>query len=612
MRKVLGASNKGYRWSLDGKFWNIGSVSNKGATTYPVGDGRLVVSSAWKYTIDLRSKKFTNREIDDKVLVVINELFAPYLYEEYFDLSQGFGHLGEKLTYKTGFKQTPYYELSAEEVNRYDSYTSLIDWNADCNMNPMTTPTYAELLKLDLIQDFPMYDWNMIKDTQKLKDMIKKVENYLLKRKQAFLGEVNAVIDSIKGSDAEVIGNTTNKEEINDVLNFKDMFENALKDGNKAIAVKLADNLFAYDNSLIKKLLISTIYEILQHAAQQLKFLFTKINQEIFQIIDSNDFYWNEGSGRVWWNDETYFGSDNRVYWDNYTMLYTIDSNSINIDFNRGLHFAVNKYFQVITKNIKLVNENYDRKVITFACDFFKQERDRLQIDAFKMLDSLEKQPTSTIRTYTQDYLEIIPININTPILTNLRSVAANIMLRSQGMGTNQEPMIRDTLNAFYETYFYNSAKYAENVEVLISSSYDNTMRRYDAALKELYFQYEGEIYEFSEVEDHDRIIKYINEIKAKFISRCKELLHICYNQISPDNRMLRSLETFKTNKKLMKKVLDKFTDDCVAYANNVPVNLIDFTTYYNFKDIQFYPRYEAVKFIEEVCRDYNVKKGVI
>jgi hypothetical protein len=596
MKKVFGASNKGYRWSLDGKFWNIGNVNNRGGSvTYEVGSDRVIISNYYKYTLDLRSKLFTNKEIEDKVLIVINELFAPYLYEEYFDLSQGIqSQYGTKTTFKNGEKQQ-YYLLNSEEINKYDKFTSLIDWNKDCNMQPLTTPTYAELLKLDLIQDFNIYDFNLIKDTEKLKNFIDKIKNYLNTRKKIFIDELNSNIDSVKGRDEDVINNSSSKQEVNDVLDFKDMFENALKDGSKAVVQILADNLFAYDESLIKKLLVSTMYEILQTLAQQLKYSFTEINRGIYSIIDTTDFYWEDTYGRFFWD----YGNNNRVYWNNYAFAYTIVASKYEINFDNSLNKAVNKYLQKVANNIRMLNEKQDRDVIEFACEFFKEKRSDLQNEVKKFLDFVDKSPDDMV-IYLQNSLN------------GLKEKAKELHTSTAGL-INQNDLIKDGLENFYENNFYLSDAYVNIFNKLIKSSYKNTMYNFSNKLiNEINLDYTGEIPKFEDMEDKDKVIKYINEIKNKFIDRSRELLHVTYYQIPNEQKQKQFLEVYKSDKKQMEKILNNFTKDVVSHAGDSDYDFGIFVDEYNFKEIQYYPKYSVKKYMENICREYALRKDII
>jgi hypothetical protein len=596
MKKAFGGSNKGYRWSLDGKLWNIGEVNNKGGSiTYEVGDKRVIISNCYKYTIDLRSKLFTTKEIEDKVLIVINELFAPYFYEEYFDLFQGLEtQYGTKVTFKTSTKQQ-YFLFNNEEINKYDAFTSIIDWNKDCGMQPLTTPTYAELLKLDLIQDFDIYDFNLIKDTIKLKNFIEKVKEYLLNRKNIFLKEVVRDIDAIKGSDEELIKNSSGKQEINDVLDFKDMFENALKDGAKAISQVIANNLFAYDEPLIKKLLVSTMYEILQMLAQQLKYLFSSINKEIFNIESMNDFYWEDTYGRFTWE----YGENNRLFWDNYTSSYTVVADNYKINFDKALGTAVNKYLQKVAHNIRMLNEKQDRDVIEFACSFFKEQRSRLQNDVRSFLDFADKTPDD-ISTYLQNALYA------------LRNKAITLHADTSGL-INQNTLIKDGLEDFYENNFYLADNYAEAVNKFVMSAYKNTMTGFSYKLvNELDFLYKGEIVKFNDIIDKEKVIKYINEIKNKFIDRSRELLHVTFYQIPNDKKQQQFLEIYKNDKKQFKKILNQFTNDVILHTSDSVWDFGLFVDNYNFKEIQYYPKNSAKKYMENICKEYALRKDVI
>jgi hypothetical protein len=596
MKKAFGASNKGYRWSLDGKVWNIGGVNNNGgAITYQVGDSRIVISNFYKYTIDLRSKLFTIREIEDKVLIVINELFAPYFYEEFFDLFQGLqAQYGTRVTFKTGAKQQ-YYLFNNEEVNKYDTFTSIIDWNQDCNMQPLTTPTYAELLKLDLIQDFDVYDFNAIKDTTKLKEFIEKVKVNLLNRKKVFLSEVIRDIDSIKGSDEEVIKNSSGKQEINDVLDFKDMFENALKDGTKAISQILADNLFAYDEPLIKKLLVSAMYEMLQTLAQQLKYVFASINKEIYNIQNMIDFYWEDTYGRFFWD----YGENNRMYWDNYTFAHTVVAASYNIDFNKALNTAINKYLQKVANNIRMLNEKRDRDVIEFACNYFKEQRSTLQNDVRKLLDSADKTPDD-IPVYLQNSLQ------------GLRNKAIELHASTAGL-INQNTLIRNGLENFYNDNFYLTDDYLEIFKKLVISSYKNTMSNFSYKLvNELEFLYKGEITRFGDINDKEKVMKYINEIRNKFIDRSRELLHVTYYQVPDQQKEQQFLEIYKNDQRQFGKTLNKFTNDVITHAQNSVWDFGVFVTNYNFKELQYYPKNSAKKYIENICKEYALRKDIL
>ncbi|MDR0676282.1 MAG: hypothetical protein LBF97_04510 [Elusimicrobiota bacterium] len=487
--KVFSGSTVGSKESSDGKYWAIHSSSGSSYVSNVFGSllDKVINSRKFLIVIDLKSRLFTPQEIDKKVILVINYIISPYLFDKCFSMNENlYNVIGGRVTFKSSNKSDFVLGTSESDIYMIDKFTSIIDWKNDCNMQPIGAMSLQDILGSEDIPDFALYDFNQIQNTQTLQALIEQIKVYLQRRKEEFFSNTNAEIDAIIIDDRPILAETQSQQEISNALSMKQSFGDALKDGAKAMLQNFGQAFFMFDESLIKRLLIATMHELIQNIAQQLKGAFIQANHKL--IHTQQDYV-----------------IDMHIY-------------PISMNFSKALNIAANKYFQSMSRNIRVLNQSSDKDIIKLASDKFKFEERGLW--AQKTYDIL-------LNTYR------VPDNLlHNPITTN-------------------------------------------DIILMINNSYTKLMSNFNISLmQEPLFSGLSGIEELNLLEtdvDKNKFFKYMTDIVNQYKLRSKQLVHVIWMSIPNEHKKEQAQIIFgkSLTEKDIYRGIDEFMNIIIREFNN-------------------------------------------
>lgn len=428
----------------------------------------------------MSSKILSMAEIDGLILILINKITYPYICYQILGTSSMIDDTSF-ITLKSG--ETKKIVFASQDVYKISRYTSIIDWENDIGMKPFTTISIADLLGEDTVEDEPLNDINANRTNynKKLTSLIKKISSYITyKRNIAYQYYVNK-IEEIKVDTTDIVDNSSSTDMIESNLEVLSTLLSSQKDSALLLIQQLLTEIFTFNESSVKSLINSAIYETVKASAGLMK----------INLIDINHMMVNN-------------------------KKYTIDNNRLlfTYDFYKGLENAFDRYIESVSKNILMINENSDKDIIKVAATYYKNT------ERSDLIDNI----TTELRTISFRNTEIVngvQDNINT-FMTEIKNYLLNNL-------TVSSTVKKTYISNLYSTYIFDYAEKSNTNKIILEffNTYNINFKNYlNNELKFSYFSDdESELSKLANDAEKERCYGYLNEIHQKFIDRCEELL---------------------------------------------------------------------------------------
>jgi len=330
---------------------------NDGGVIYDGNNNGVVIGIPFGLGTVATSNGNINTSVEKKLIPVINKIIAPQIYLEI---------TGKR--YYNNVEDLNLLKPEAREfyINSDNIYETNIDWEQDLGMRPFkitiedilpenTNVTIAESIKNN--------------DTEIMKKNIEKVRNFITARKNAALQEMSKRILDAKVDNSNIMElEEVTPQETLDAVTTQKSYADVLKASTVVVMNNIYERIFAFDNSMIRKLIYAGIYETIVIIAGNLKRQLDSLEGERLEAKDIN----------------------------------------IKYDFSQGLKVAFDKYLYNVSHLVTVLNEAQDKDLIAVAADYYRSQKSNYLKQAADIFKNIEIETNdckrvAEISSYTAD-----------------------------------------------------------------------------------------------------------------------------------------------------------------------------------------------------------------
>jgi hypothetical protein len=263
------------RKSLDGKNWVLEDLNGEASLTeVTVGAVKTVVICKMDCFYANFIPISTQNSIDYVISDMINKVVAKYVSDSLIGIPRNIYQILSDYAFLNADSNLVTV-LGTEDIYQINKFTSPINWIEDCGMQPLSALTYGDLIKDNsIVPNIPMYDFNMIRNTEKLEELITTVKDYL-NFCETYCGD--KIKQSVKDTPTDESGvvavvDPLDPEGMTSALYMQNLFDSSLRDGTNNLINSMVKKLFAFDEPMIKRIILSSIHEILQMVDASIKY----------------------------------------------------------------------------------------------------------------------------------------------------------------------------------------------------------------------------------------------------------------------------------------------------------------------------------------------------
>lgn len=477
----------------------IGNKSENGSGLDYNGESFSLALKRNIYIIDLRSRIFSYEEIDQKVLEFLNVVLVPYLNLQLYGTREGiYNYINSPSTFADG---SPKYTIvSNDETYQIERFTSIIDFETQCGMIPFKNLTFGELVKNEAPNvNFALYDFDAYEESDQLKDFMRLVKTYVNDRKEYEFKKLQKSVNEIDVDLTGIIGSTDGGDPQAGLAAIQqmNMYLDSLKEATTEMYDQFLLLLFAFDSSVIKRLMIAAVFEMVQKTASQIKSSFILINKRIAGTSEE----------------------------------YEIDLDSFSFDYDiiYGLDSAMNKYLSSLSNNVSVLSSEKDKEYIDASCAYYKEGKSKLVDQVIGYVSSISSINNSTIYNFSPQDINNNFSAFKALVVSTLNSAAAN------NKNIIQTETLIDTAFQNYVFNYRDESTEKQKLQRYIDEVYRNFNSELRNRMIDLEFDYLNG--EEMDLQSTQKIHKYLGEIYSKFKIRCQELFSVLYEQFSTEKK---------------------------------------------------------------------------
>ena len=471
----------------------VASITTYGDSNTMEAGGKAFISMLNGISLDLHSHILSNDEVNADLLIILNKVIVPRLFLKLTGEPHSIDDTGY-ISVKSGEQRR--IVRAGDDVYKSYRVTSVIDWPTDVGMQQFGTMTIADLMGTDIVEDTALNDVNDYRTNYNstLTELIRKVGVFIKYKRSVFMEYVNNKIYSAEpdsGFTDEISEKSVSETSKNYNFTALKLLLDSQKSASSIIMSSIAESMFGFSEPMIKTLINAAVMETARSSAGPIKYGLFKINRSMVASGTTDD--------------------------------YTIDPNTyiFKYDFYRGLEDAFTKYIIDMTNNIRILDDDGDKALISIAADYYRQEERQSLLDQvdvilpasnFRTLDGIDVVQSDWSKMLSEARASLLG---SISLSATERKAALEKVLEGRTCAYANEANTREIFNYMFRTYDMSvRSNLQEGVEFSFFDSSSNDLASFTQ-------------------DEVDRAYGYLNEIHGKFLDRCSELVEYCFDNFT-------------------------------------------------------------------------------